>query len=82
MTSTPYRCLSKEQRRKADARSIAGTYMRRGLLNPRPCSDCGTTVDVVKHHEDYDKPLDVTWLCRGCHAARHRLEKERANEPS
>lgn len=29
------------------------------------------------HHENYNDPLDVIWLCRPCHLTLHRLEKQR-----
>ena len=44
--------------------------IREGRLKPKPCERCGNP-NVVAHHEDYNKPLDVTWLCRSCHKNRH-----------
>jgi hypothetical protein len=26
----------------------------------------------LAHHEDYDKPLEVVWLCQPCHKQRHK----------
>jgi hypothetical protein len=26
----------------------------------------------LAHHEDYDRPLDVMWLCQPCHKQRHK----------
>ena len=26
---------------------------------------------LVAHHENYDKPLEVIWLCRRCHYLKH-----------
>lgn len=67
--------LDDEQRRRANARSYANVYLSRGLLERGPCEDCGIEHDelqpVEMHHADYSKPLDVTWLCRDCHLARH-----------
>lgn len=63
--------LTDEQRRRANARSMANTYRTRGLLVAEPCFDCGTA-PASMHHPDYDRPVDVVWLCSSCHKARHR----------
>ena len=34
------------------------------------CEDCGKQAQH-KHHEDYSKPLEVSYLCAKCHKARH-----------
>ena len=38
------------------------------------CSNCGSKENLVRHHEDYSKPLDITPLCKLCH---NRLHRER-----
>jgi hypothetical protein len=30
----------------------------------------------LAHHDDYDKPLDVMWLCQPCHKQRHKELKQ------
>lgn len=50
------------------------------LIRPIHCEACGRGVDRIEAaHHDYDKPLDVRWLCPMCHhgwdAERHRREK-------
>lgn len=63
--------LTEAQRRKDNARSIANVNQGRGKLKPQPCEKCGSD-DVEKHHDDYDKPLTVRWLCRPHHLELHR----------
>ncbi len=38
------------------------------LTRPSHCEDCLKRRFVQAHHEDYDKPLDVDWLCTECHS--------------
>lgn len=59
--------------KRANARSYANVYLQRGKLKRGPCADCGGPGDHM-HHDDYDRPLDVTWLCRPCHGRRHGIE--------
>ena len=62
--------LTGEARRRANARSYAKVYLRRGKLKRQPCEMCGVAV-VQMHHDDYSKPLAVRWLCRACHLGLH-----------
>jgi hypothetical protein len=64
-----HRDLPPEARLRADARSYANVYQRRGKLVPKSCT-CGEPGE--KHHTDYSQPLVVVWLCRPCHLAEHR----------
>jgi hypothetical protein len=45
--------------------------IKEGQLTRLPCRECGSTIAVEAHHEDYTKPLEVQWLCRKHHARRH-----------
>lgn len=62
-----------EQRRKSNARSYAHSYRDRGKILRLPCERCGSD-EAEMHHEDYDRPIDVTWLCRPCHLAEHAAQ--------
>lgn len=67
--------LPDEKRKKANARSYANSEKQRGKLIQEDCVECGSP-DSQMHHEDYDKPLQVTWLCRECHLNLHEAEDE------
>ncbi len=44
---------------------------RSGNLVPQPCSVCGSTENIQAHHDRYDRPLEVRWLCSVHHAQHH-----------
>lgn len=58
-----------------EARYKANNARRDGILIPEPCEVCGNE-KVQMHHEDYEKPLDVTWLCKKCHQNHHNQQKK------
>ena len=55
------------------ARCKSQNAIKRGRIKPPSrCSDCNKRTKLDGHHEDYSKPLDLTWLCKKCHSKRHR----------
>lgn len=62
--------LSIEQKKKAIARSYAKVYLKRGKIIEQPCVICGNKAEI--HHPDYDKPLEIIWLCRNHHLQLHK----------
>ncbi len=36
------------------------------------CSNCGIKCKPDGHHSDYNRPLEVIWLCKECHINLHR----------
>jgi predicted transcriptional regulator len=68
--------LKIQQTKAAVALSIA---VSRGILTrPKRCTLCRSNSKsfggLHGHHADYDKPLEVEWLCRSCHGKRHANE--------
>ena len=46
-----------------------------GNLVKQPCEICGAE-PAQAHHDDYNKPLDVRWLCK-----KHHTEWHKTNQP-
>jgi ribosomal protein S27AE len=65
------RAWRNEDSRRVLAHTSVARAVRNGSLVRQPCIRCGE-VKSVAHHEDYDKPLDVMWLCQPCHKQRHK----------
>lgn len=58
---------------KMRAYSAVAYALRTGkLTRPGECSHCDEACKPQAHHHDYSKPLDVTWLCTGCHGESHQ----------
>lgn len=62
--------LTDEQKKKANARAYVKVYLERGKIEKKPCEICDDNKSEA-HHEDYNKPLDVKWLCRKHHLELH-----------
>lgn len=60
---------------KARAHRAVNKAIRSGILiRPNSCSSCLDETKPQAHHEDYDEPLVVIWLCPRCHKKVHRVD--------
>jgi len=68
---------------KADGRAhnlVEKAIARGALVQPDTCESCGGDGKAFRdgrhpiqaHHCDYNRPLDVMWLCQPCHHEWHR----------
>jgi ribosomal protein S27AE len=64
-----------EDRRRTRAHNAVSRAISKGILARGLCCRCGSA-KTLAHHDDYDKPLDVMWLCQPCHKQRHKELKE------
>lgn len=64
------RAQSPENQKKSSAQKIATAAIKAGTLVRQPCEKCGAT-RVHAHHDDYDEPLSVRWLCPTHHRWHH-----------
>jgi hypothetical protein len=64
-------------------RDYVAALRHKRLVRPDRCEKCGTKPEytIEGHHEDYNKPLDVMWLCRPCHARRHSERRDKGPRP-
>ncbi len=67
---------------KARTGNIVCAALKSGkLIKPDACSKCGKSwCQIQAHHEDYNKPLEVIWLCKSCHRRKHNGEKSKNEE--
>ncbi|RWX63316.1 hypothetical protein EN780_24090 [Mesorhizobium sp. M4B.F.Ca.ET.089.01.1.1] len=52
------------------AQNALRSAVKRGLVIQLPCEQCGS-LDAEAHHPDYDRPMQVRWLCRLHHRRMH-----------
>ena len=65
----------KEMYPKRRAAHVAvGNALRDGKIKSSSCEVCGNP-KAQAHHDDYNKPLDVRWLCTTHHSQWHKENK-------
>ena len=65
--------LSYEIRKATACRSKVKVALKKGVLKkPDKCENCQHVRDLIAHHFDYNRPLDVNWVCRSCHSKIHQ----------
>ncbi len=60
----------KADKRRMKCHNAVHRAVAKGTLTKQPCAQCGET-RVLAHHPDYDKPLEIIWLCSLCHNRHH-----------
>jgi hypothetical protein len=61
---------TKQGRQTILARNAVYRAIKCGKIKQLPCTVCGHLL-VHAHHEDYSRPLEVTWLCQKHHTTIH-----------
>ena len=66
---------------KINARQKVRDYVLAGkIVKPLKCSNCNQVTRLEAHHEDYLKPLEVIFLCKGCHVVADALRFGKTNK--
>jgi hypothetical protein len=60
---------------KYDAHLAVQRALKSGILEKESCEVCGNE-NVDAHHDQYDDPLDVRWLCRRHHTRLHHYGED------
>ena len=69
--SYKYKIVQKERYpERIRARDATCHAIKDGRINRGVCEVCGKA-GAEAHHEDYSKPLSITWLCKNHHRQHH-----------
>ena len=55
---------------------IVQNELEQRRLIKKPCEICKSTEHIHAHHEDYNKALEIIWLCRSCHFKLHKIKRQ------
>lgn len=67
--------MARNLKQDAAHRAVRDALRRGEIVRPSTCGRCGASPSPGKHgqpmieahHHDYDKPLEIEWLCKLCH---------------
>ncbi|UBH21922.1 hypothetical protein LAU42_09105 [Macrococcus armenti] len=66
--------------KKERARGMVNKRLLSGkIVKPNKCEVCCSEGYVEAHHEDYDKPLEVVWVCKKCHENIHHSNERQSS---
>lgn len=63
--------IRRRENRYGSAHIAVQYAIKIGKLVKMPCEVCGEEMSEA-HHDDYNSPLEVRWLCKKCHTEWHR----------
>jgi len=68
----PTRKRRSDPAKQRAVRAVYRAIQRGDLERPEQCPSCGGSDSPIQgHHDDYEKRLEVTWLCARCHGRLH-----------
>ena len=79
---------SETNTKKRRVQHLTEKALKKGILiRPSNCSKCNENKSfkdgrsgIQAHHNDYNKPLEVRWLCQKCHHIWHKTNEAKNNE--
>lgn len=72
---------SKPPSLEAQYKQRTRVYSLRHTNKALKCDICDSTEKLENHHFDYDRPLDVTKLCKNCHVLTERILRKLEQNP-
>lgn len=72
----------KYAKQKKASRCVTNAIRDGKLVRGTECVFCLSPDNIEGHHANYEKPLEVMWLCRKCHRSLHKSLKERETNGS
>lgn len=55
-------------------------HYRIKISSDAKCQLCNSTKKLQRHHQDYNKPLEVIILCEECHKNHHKQERQKLHD--
>ena len=68
------RAWRQEDKRRQRCHNAVSKAIKKGIIVRMPCIKCNSLKSLA-HHENYNRPLDVMWLCQICHKEWHKHNK-------